>query len=116
MAQNLPEGSLFGATLSAQREIAQQEMKKSLSPQEYRDAMAEMNKMPELERLIGEKRVWSMTNTLLAIQLNRSRGSEKDPVVGPEVLWPESQKRKAEVQRGPRKSRLQEVFGGLGGE
>lgn len=114
MARNLPEGSPLVSVLSAQNELALRELKENIPADEYDEIIRQMNDIPELDRLVSEKRIWTWTNTLLAMQLNRSRSSENEPVLGPEYMWPDKQKNKAKEEREPKKSMLENFFGARG--
>jgi hypothetical protein len=123
MLRHLPEGSLYSATLSAKYELRMKELKARKDAGEDVE-LPEESEPSELERLIQEKRSWTLLPSLLAEGLNRDRALvwaqfDKEnrpelPVWGPEAWWPESQKKHqkpAAEKKGP--SLLERHFGKL---
>jgi hypothetical protein len=103
MLRHLPEGCVYTATITAQRELELKELRRRKADGEDVE-IPESGELPDLERLIQEKRTWTLLPSLMAEQLNRDRVliwaqfDEKNrpdlDVFGPESQWPESQKRK----------------------
>jgi hypothetical protein len=123
MLRHLPEGSLYGATMSAKHELHKRELEAAKARGEDVE-IPEEPEPSELERLIQEKRSWTLLPSLIAEGLNRDRALvwaqfDKEnrpelPVMGPEAWWPESQKKHqkpADEKKGP--SLLERHFGKL---
>lgn len=126
MLRHLPEGSLYGATLSARNELRRKELEKRQEAGEDIE-IPEAPELSELDRLIQEKQTWTLMPSLMAQHLNRQRlhimslYKEKDmpefQTFGPEAWWPEDQKNQTQkpVEGGVKPSLLTAHFAGKTG-
>ena len=125
MLRHLPEGSLYRATMEARYELELKELKTRKEAGEDVE-LPEEHEPSDFERLVAEKRSWTLLPSLLAEGLNRDRALiwaqfDKEhrpdlPAMGPEAWWPESQKKTPEKpadEERRKPSRLERHFGKL---